>query len=131
MKNMKSELKKIAENWNASGEFDETEFAGRFFVSDYELSEFAENHGFVWEDEEVNVVIDCRAYPTMYTDEEKVEQACGCRLKYQCTETHFSNETVLRSDENGNPVKCPRIETWPHHFFGGGVYEVIFDCNSI
>ena len=36
MKNLTEELKNLGELWNASGEFDGTEFEGRFFIDNDE-----------------------------------------------------------------------------------------------
>jgi len=60
----KSELKKIAENWNASGEYDDTEFEGRYFIGDDDLTEFATDNGF-----EINDDVVC-----------EIEKTCDCEI---------------------------------------------------
>jgi hypothetical protein len=50
MERLKEDLKKLAETWNASGEYDGTEFEGRYFICDVWLGEFADENGFVSDD---------------------------------------------------------------------------------
>lgn len=65
MKNLKAELKRIAQIWNSSGEYDDTEFEGRFFISDTHLGEFADENGFVSDDAK-----------------NELEDACDCQIIY-------------------------------------------------
>ncbi len=65
MKNMKQKLLELAQSWNASGQYDDTEFARRFIISDTDLDEFANDHGLA-EDE-------------MF-DKEQIEKACDCKI---------------------------------------------------
>ena len=57
---------RISKIWNASGEYDETEFAGRLFIDDLHLDEFARDSGFEINDDVIN----------------EIEKACNCRIIY-------------------------------------------------
>ncbi len=65
---MKEELKTIAENWNASGEFDGTDFEGRYFINDADLDEFAAKYGLGRNDDDGGF------------DAEKIENKCACQI---------------------------------------------------
>ena len=81
--NLRKELLSIARSWNNSGEFDGTEFEGRYFVSDDHLTEFAEENGF-----EINDSV---------TSE--LEQACNCSFIYDYKGSnpnrHFGDQEVI------------------------------------
>ena len=68
MKNFKNKLKELTKTWNASGEFDGTEFEGRYFISDTDLDAFAAEHGFV--DDEGCFI------------QTEIERNCDCTLIY-------------------------------------------------
>jgi len=87
--NLRKELLSIARSWNNSGEFDGTEFEGRYFVSDDHLTEFAEENGF-----EINDSV---------TSE--LEQACNCSFtdydmskKFGEQEKYFGWQEVVFHD---------------------------------
>lgn len=63
---LKKELLRIGENWNASGEYDGTEFEGRYFISDDHLSEFANDNGIEITDDVIS----------------EIEELCDCRIVY-------------------------------------------------
>lgn len=75
MKNLKKELKRIAQIRNASGEYDDTELEGRYFIFDSGLDDFARKHKLT-------------SASKIYRDEgeifsvEKIERACDCRIIY-------------------------------------------------
>lgn len=65
MEKSKQELLLAAQSWNTSGEYDGTEFEGRFFMSDTELDEFAVAHNLRRAD-----------------GDEVIEKACDCKIVY-------------------------------------------------
>lgn len=67
-KKIRQELEELASNWNASGEHDDTEFAGRCFVNDFDLDEFAMRHDLTQAD-----------YDSNY-DKQRIEAVCDCRI---------------------------------------------------
>lgn len=71
MKNLKTKLKKLAQNWNASGQYDDTEFEGRYFLTDEELDDFAIKHKLCQDNDD-----------EFFFDKEKIEEACDCALNY-------------------------------------------------
>jgi hypothetical protein len=70
VKNLQKELKKLAENWNASGEYDSTEFAGRFFIGETDLDDFAAKNGMT---EKCHKTCYCR---------QDIERVCNCQIIY-------------------------------------------------
>lgn len=70
MENLKNKLLIESQAWNFSGEFDDTEFAGRFFMTDTDLDEFAKKHGLTQSDEPEDF------------DRVKIEKACDCKIIY-------------------------------------------------
>lgn len=70
MKNLKEELKKIAENWDPTGRYDGTTFEDRFFIDDLRLDRFARKYG-------LNQLTSKHEF-----DGEKVEAACDCEIIY-------------------------------------------------
>jgi len=67
---MKNELKKIAQAWNASGEYDGAKFEGRLFVDDDALDDFAIKYGL------------CRNDDDGGFDPERIENKCACHIIY-------------------------------------------------
>jgi hypothetical protein len=84
MERLKEDLKKLAETWNASGEYDGTEFEGRYFISDDDLDEFAQEHGLAEDDKES-------------FDEAKIQVNCDCQLNcyYYHGNRHFREREVI------------------------------------
>ncbi len=68
--NLKEELRKTAETWNASGKYDGTDFEGRYFITDTDLDEFAQYHGLCRENEDGGF------------DQTEIEKVCDCKLVY-------------------------------------------------
>lgn len=96
-KKLKEELKKLASTWNASGEHDETEFEGRYFIGDAELDEFAEKHSlgaYDHDDQEIFI-----------SDYRLIEEKCECRLNCDYDENHgnrqFYESEVIFNEKNG------------------------------
>ena len=91
MKNIQDELKKLASEWNASGEHDGTEFEGRFFIGDDELDEFAVKHNLTREED-----------GELFFDEKKIMSVCDCRFDCDYDGNHggrnFSESEVIFND---------------------------------
>ena len=85
---LKEELKKIASDWNASGEYDETDFEGQYFIGDAELDEFAEKHRLGGYDDQGIFVSDYRL----------IEEKCKCRLNsFMKARLFLMNKTVNKT----------------------------------
>lgn len=78
MENLKQELLKIAQNWNASGEYDQTEFEGRYFISDDDLDEFAAEHNLTNEDGNF--------------DEHLIQRNCNCQIIYDYKSSNLNRQ---------------------------------------
>lgn len=92
MKTLKQELLDIAEKWNASGKFDDTEFKGRYFINDYDLDEFSIEHG-------LNQILGNNQF-----DQEKIEKACDCKVLYDYVARNpnrqFGDNEIIFNKEN-------------------------------
>lgn len=69
------DLKKLGQNWNASGEYNDTEFAGRYFVDVLDLDEFAEKRTLCKEDTS-------GLFQNSEFDPEKISRICDCQIIY-------------------------------------------------
>ncbi len=93
MKKLKQKLLAAGQYWNLSGEFDGTEFAGRFFMSDMNLDEFARKHGLTQNNE-----------PDKF-DKDKIEKACKCKLIYEGSnpDRQFGDQEIIFNRPGPNP----------------------------
>ncbi len=91
MKNLKKELLKLCEATLASGEYDNTELAGRYILGDNKLDDFAGEHGLCEDEAEQDF------------DREAIEKACGCQIIYDYEgadpNRQFGNQEVIFNEE--------------------------------
>jgi hypothetical protein len=97
MKNLKEELKNLAEKWSSSGEYDGTEFEGRHFITDADLDEFAQENGLTEDDGES-------------FDEAKLQINCDCQIIYDYDGANPNrqfgdSEIIFNETEQENEMK--------------------------
>ena len=78
---LKQKLLELGKSWNASGEYDDTEFEGRYFIGDDDLEEFSLKHKIHVPSDDEDVAL------------EKIEQACACKLVYDYEGANPSRQT--------------------------------------
>lgn len=95
MKKLKQELLEAAQSWNTSGEYDDTEFAGRFFMSATELDAFARKYKLTQDDEPDNF------------DKDKIEKACKCKIIFDYESVNqnrqFGDQEIIFNKPGPNP----------------------------
>ncbi len=99
MKKLKKELLSAAQSWNTSGEYDSTEFAGRFFMSDTELDAFAKKYKLTQDSKPDNF------------DKDKIEKACKCKIIFDCESVNQNRQFGDQEIIFNRPGPKPKLET--------------------